>query len=146
MPYADEAKPVSCSKQEKSWFWIRTSWISGTIIAGIYLILVYLLPLVGLTDQPQIPQKMFIEVIICAIPLLTGSLLSIQKMQVQKPVVSVSGAVYLDDDGKPKYNESMLLAMRAGMNKSISMAFEAGVFEGEPYLRIFITTTGQTVR
>jgi DNA helicase HerA-like ATPase len=61
-------------------------------------------------------------------------------------IVSVSGSVYLDDDGKPKYNESMLLAMRAGMNKSISMAFEAGVFEGEPYLRIFITTTGQTVR
>ncbi len=169
MPPADETKSVSYSKQDRTWFWIRTSWMSGIIIAGIYLLLVYLLPLVGLTNQPQIPQKMFIEVIICVIPILAGSLLSIRKIQFQNPVVSVendvllvqlddyvigtccldivsvSGSVYLDDDGKPKYNESMLLAMRAGMNKSVSMAFEAGVFEGEPYLRIFITTTGQDV-
>lgn len=169
LPCADETKPVSYSQQSNTWFWIRTSWMSGIIIAGIYLLFVYLLPLVGLTTQPQIPQKMFIEVIICVIPILAGSLLSIQKIQFQKPVVSVennvllvqlddyvigtccldivsvSGSVYLDEDGKPKYNESMLLAMRAGMTKSVSMAFEAGVSEGEPYLRIFITTTGQDV-
>jgi DNA helicase HerA-like ATPase len=39
----------------------------------------------------------------------------------------------------------MLLAMRAGMSKSVNMAFEAGVSNGEPYLRIFITTTGQSI-
>lgn len=168
VPRADEGNPVSYSKQDISWFWIRMSWMSGTAIAGIYLLLVYLLPLVGLTNQPQVPLKMSIEVIICAIPLLTGSLLTIRKIQFQTPVISVednvllvqlddhvigtccldivtvSGSVYLDDDGKPKYNESMLLAMRAGMNKSVSMAFEAGVSEGEPFLRIFITATGQT--
>jgi hypothetical protein len=36
----------------------------------------------------------------------------------------------------------MLLAMRAGMDKSVSMAFEAGVSNGEPFLYIFITATG----
>jgi energy-coupling factor transporter ATP-binding protein EcfA2 len=61
-------------------------------------------------------------------------------------IVSVSGSIYLDENGKPRYNESMLLAMRAGMSKSVNMAFEAGVSKGEPYLRIFITTTGQSLK
>jgi DNA helicase HerA-like ATPase len=60
--------------------------------------------------------------------------------------VSVSGSVYVDENGKPRYNEGMLLAMRAGMSKSVNMAFEAGISKGEPYLRIFITTTGQSIK
>ncbi len=155
------------SKQEKSWFWIRISWVGGIIVAGIYLLLVYLFPLLGLVIQPQIPLKMTLELIICLVPLLTGFLLTFRKIQFQTlvvsvdnnvilvqlenqvigtcclDIVSVSGSVFLDEDGKPRYNESMLLAMRAGMSKSVSMAFEAGVLENEPYLRIFITATGQ---
>ncbi|MGY5863333.1 MAG: DUF87 domain-containing protein [Candidatus Thorarchaeota archaeon] len=123
-----------------------------------------------MTDQPQISLKMPIEVMICSIPILTGSLLTLRKIRFQTPVisvdgnvllvqlddyvigtccldiVSVSGSVYVDDNGKPSYNESMLLAMRAGMSKSANMAFEAGVSDGEPYLRIFITTTGQSIK
>lgn len=166
MPFS--LRRIDTTKQGKSWFWIRMSWIGGTVISGIYLVFVYLLPLTGLIIQPQIPLKMFAEVVICTIPLLAGSLLTIHKIQFQTPnvsvndnvllvqlgshvigvccldIVSVSGSVYLDEDGKPKYNESMLLAIRAGMNKSVSLAFEAGVSDGGPYLHIFITATGQT--
>jgi hypothetical protein len=59
-------------------------------------------------------------------------------------ILSVSGSVYLDENGKPRYNESMLLAMRAGMDKSVTMAFEAGVANGEPFLHIFITAIGHS--
>jgi hypothetical protein len=133
------------------------------------MLMIYLLPLVGLIQQPQIPLKMSIEVVICTIPIITGSLLTVRKIRIQTPVISVdnnvllvqldnhvigtccldivsaSGSVYLDDDGKPRYNESMLLALRAGLNKSVTMAFEVGVLEGEPFLRIFISTTSQSV-
>ncbi|MFW9868891.1 MAG: ATP-binding protein [Candidatus Thorarchaeota archaeon] len=166
----DDTKLTLHSKQERSWFWIRISWISGISLAGIYLLLVYIFPLLGLMIQPHIPFKMFLELMICLVPLLTGFLVTLKKIQFQKPVISVdnnvllvqldnyvigtccldiisvSGSVFLDDEGKPKYNESMLLAMRAGMSKTVSMAFEAGVFENEPYLRIFITATGQTAK
>ncbi|MFW9767772.1 MAG: ATP-binding protein [Candidatus Thorarchaeota archaeon] len=141
-----------------------------TTIVLFYLFVVYLLPLIGMVAQPQIPLKMSIEMIICILPLLTGSLLTIRKIRFQTPlisvdgnvlqiqlddyvigtccldIVSVSGSVYVDENGKPRYNETMLLAMRAGMNKSVNMAFEAGVSKGEPYLRIFITTTGHSVK
>lgn len=170
LSHVDESKTDSSSKQTRFWFWIRLSWMSGITVVLFYLFLVYLLPLVGLTDQPQISLKMPIEVMICSIPILTGSLLTLRKIRFQTPVisvdgnvllvqlddyvigtccldiVSVSGSVYVDDNGKPSYNESMLLAMRAGMSKSANMAFEAGVSDGEPYLRIFITTTGQSIK
>ncbi|MFX1482611.1 MAG: ATP-binding protein [Promethearchaeota archaeon] len=143
------------------------AWFGGFIIAGTYLLFVYILPLLGVINQPQIPQKLIVEVMICAVPILMGTLLTIRKIQVQNPlvsvdrnvllvqldnhiigtscldIVSVSGSVSLDNNGKPQYNEGMLLAMRAGMEKSVSMAFEAGVLDKEPYLRIFITVTGQ---
>ena len=148
--------------------WIKLLWVFGTAFTGFYLILVYLLPLIGVGSLPMVPLKGFVEVIICLIPVITGLLLTTTKVRLQKPVVrvenntlsiqlddhvigtccldieSVSGSVYLDENGKPRYNESMLLAMRAGMDKSVTMAFEAGVANGEPFLHIFITATGHS--
>ena len=148
--------------------WIKLLWVFGTAFTGFYLILVYLLPLIGVGSLPMVPLKGFVEVIICLIPVITGLLLTTTKVRLQKPVVrvenntlsiqlddhvigtccldieSVSGSVYLDENGKPRYNESMLLAMRAGMDKSVTMAYEAGVANGEPFLRIFITATSHS--
>ena len=148
--------------------WIKLLWVFGTAFTGFYLILVYLLPLIGVGSLPMVPLKGFVEVIICLIPVITGLLLTTRKVRLQNPVVrvedntlsiqlddhvigtccldieSVSGSVYLDENGKPRYNESMLLAMRAGMDKSVTMAFEAGVANGEPFLHIFITATGHS--
>lgn len=148
--------------------WLAIVWVFSTIASGLYLLLVYLLPLIGLFSQPFIPQKIMVEVIVCLIPVITGSYLTMKKVRLQNPsvsiqdstllvqlddfvigtccldIMSVSGSVYLDENGKPRYNETMLLAMRAGMDKSITMAFEVGVTNGEPFLRIFITATGHT--
>jgi len=54
-------------------------------------------------------------------------------------IMSTASSILVDNGGFPKYNTSMLLAMRAGMDKSVNMAFEAGVSNGEPFLRIFIS-------
>jgi len=171
MPFPlSQAVSDSSPRQTRLWYWIRWGWMIEVGMVLIYMVLVYLLPLFGLMDQPEIPLKMPVEVVISVLPLLTGLLLTYRKIRFQTPtisvdgnvlqiqlddyvigtccldIVSVSGSVYVDEDGKPRYNESMLLAMRAGMNKSVNMAYEAGVAKGEPYLRFFITAKGQSVK
>ena len=162
----EETESVSHDSYRKSRSWLTRVWVISIVFVGMYLLLVYLVPLVGFFNQPLVPVKGVIEVIFCFLPIVTGSILTMKKVRLQKPIVSiedsiltiqlddyvigtcclniesVSGSVYLDENGKPRYNESMLLAMRAGMDKSVTMAFEAGVSNGEPFLHIFITVTG----
>ena len=57
-------------------------------------------------------------------------------------MTSTSGSINLDENGIPKYNTSMLLAMRAGMDKMSNVIFEGGVFEGQPFLRFLINAQG----
>lgn len=154
-------------KQEDSRniIWINRIWIIGIISAIVYFVLVYILPLYRVITPPLIPFKTAIEVTICIIPVITGVFLSKLKMEQTSLTVSVkndmilvnhngrnvglccleimstASSISLDDNGYPKYNTSMLLAMRAGMDKSVNMAFEAGMSKGEPFLRIFITAT-----
>ncbi len=159
---------VSHEVRRKQRSWMDIFWIIGTLFSGLYLLVVYLLPLTGTVSQPLVPLKAFFEVIICLVPVITGLLLTMRKVRLQNPsfsvedsvflvqlddyligtccldILSVSGSVYLDENGKPRYNESMLLAMRAGLDKSVTMAFEAGVTNGEPFLYIFITAAGHS--
>ncbi len=159
---------VSHDVYRKPRSWIKLLWVVGTIFTGFYLLLVYLLPLIGVVSLPVVPLKGFVEMIICFIPVVTGLILTARKVRLQNPLIrvennillvqlddhvigtccldieSVSGSVYLDENGKPRYNESMLLALRAGMDKTVTMAFEAGVTNGEPFLHIFITATGHS--
>ncbi|MGD9394953.1 MAG: DUF87 domain-containing protein [Candidatus Thorarchaeota archaeon] len=161
---------VSYDSHRKPRSWLSIIWTIGNLFAGLYLLAVYLLPLTGLVSQPLIPLKTVVEVTICLIPVITGFVLTVRKVRLQNPLVSVegstlliqlgdhvigtccldilsvSGSVYLDENGKPRYNESMLLAMRAGMDKSVTMAFEAGVSNGEPFLYIFITAVGHSLK
>jgi len=156
--------PHDLFRKQKSW--LSIIWIIGTFFSGIYLFFVYILPLSGLINTPFIPFKTLVEMAICLIPIFFGLSLAMRKIRIQIPlvyvenntllvhldtymigtccldVVSVSGSVYLDDNGKPRYIDSMLLAMRAGMSKSVTMAFEVGVSNGEPFLRFFVTTSG----
>ncbi len=159
---------VSHEVERRPRSWIMLLWMMGTVVVGLYMLLVYLLPLFGITNPPVVPMKGLLELIICFIPVITGLSLTSSKIRLQNPLIvienttflikldnhvigtccldieSVSGSVHLDEYGKPRYNESMLLAMRAGMDKSVTMAFEAGVENGEPFLRIFITATGHS--
>lgn len=149
--------------------WLRRVWFIGTTIAILYFLLIYILPLYKVVSVPVIPFKMAIEWLICLIPVMSGFGFSKQQIRqnvftvsMEKEVlllksetettglccleiVSVSSSVFSDENGHPKYNASMLLAMRAGMNRFVSMAFEAGVSRGEPFLRIFITAINHEV-
>ncbi len=145
--------------------WLRRIWFIGTGTAILYFLTVYVLPLVKVISTPIIPFKTVFESVVCLGPIISGIALSKRQM-VQRTlaistekeilivnveehmtgvccleIVSVSSSVFLDENGRPKYNGSMLLAIRAGMNKSVSMAFEAGLSRGNPFLRIFITVT-----
>ncbi|MHA1576351.1 MAG: ATP-binding protein, partial [Candidatus Thorarchaeota archaeon] len=163
----ERAKKDGSSKGEDSRnvIWINRMWIIGTVIVILYFVLVYLLPLSRVITTPLIPFKTAIEVVICFVPIVTGAFLSRLKMNqtsltvsLEKDmmlidhngrnvglccleIMSTASSISVDDDGYPKYNTSMLLAMRAGMDKSVNMAFEAGISKGEPFLRIFITAT-----
>jgi hypothetical protein len=161
-------KEDNSSKREDSMniVWINRVWIIGIFSVLLYFIIVYILPLFRVIPPPLIPFKTAIEVIICLIPISSSVFLSKQKMEHSTLSVSVENEIMLidhngqniglccleiistgssisvDDRGYPKYNTSMLLAMRSGMDKSVNMAFEAGISKGEPFLRIFITDTG----
>ena len=159
-------KNESCKREDsRNIMWINRMWIFGIVSAIVYFVLVYILPLYRVTTTPLIPFKTAIEVTICLIPVITGVFLSKLKMEQTSLTVSVkndmilvnhngrnvglccleimstASSISVDDNGYPKYNTSMLLAMRAGMDKSVNMAFEAGMSKGEPFLRIFITAT-----
>lgn len=159
-------KSEICKREDsRNIIWINRMWIFGVISAIVYFILVYILPLYRVITAPLIPFKTAIEVIICIIPVITGVFLSKLKIEQTSLTVSVkndmmlvnhngrnvglccleimstASSISVDDNGYPKYNTSMLLAMRAGMDKSVNMAFEAGISKGEPFLRIFITAT-----
>jgi len=146
--------------------WINRIWIVGIFNVILYFVIVYILPLFKVIPPPLIPFKTVIEVFICLIPISSSVFLSKQRMEQTTLSVSVENEIMLidyngqniglccleimstgssisvDDKGYPKYNTSMLLAMRSGMDKSVNMAFEAGISKGEPFLRIFITDTG----
>ena len=146
--------------------WINRGWILGIFSILIYFVMVYILPLFRVIPTPLIPFKTTVEVIICLLPISFGALLSKQKMEqialsvsVENEmmlidhngqniglccleIMSTGSSISVDDRGYPKYNTSMLLAMRSGMDKSVNMAFEAGISKGEPFIRIFITATG----
>jgi len=143
---------------------VNRLWILGFISLLLYFIVVYILPLFKVSTTPTIPFKAILEVIICLIPISLGILSS--KLKIEQTnlaisiernmllidrynqtiglccleIVSTTGSIRVDDSGIPKYNTSMLLAMRSGMDKSVNMAFEAGVSDGEPFLRIFVST------
>jgi hypothetical protein len=168
IPRRNNSGLVSHDEYRRPRSWVNLIWMIGSLFIGLYLLFIYLIPLTGLITQPLIPLKSLVEIIVCLVPIIAGSLLTIRKISLQNPsisvkddtlliqldgyvigtccldIVSVSGSVYIDENGKPRYNENMLLAMRAGMDKSVSIAFEAGVSNGEPFLRIFITATGSS--
>ena len=147
----------------------RAIWAGSVSILAIYSFTFYLLPLAFHYRPPIIPLKSIIEVAICAITMASASLMVLPSLQIRKPEItiqdslcliqgensitgtscleieSVPGSVYTSEDGSPRYNESMLLALRAGMETDVNIAFEAGVEEGNPFMRIFITAHSRSL-
>lgn len=112
------------------------------------------------------PAKAIVEILICAVPTVAGIIVTGISIREESVLVSIDsdflvitlgkqviatcclefdsipGSVNLDENDRPKYNTAMLLAMRAGMDSRVTIAFEAGVTLTEPYIRIFITAGG----
>ncbi|MFX0054683.1 MAG: ATP-binding protein [Promethearchaeota archaeon] len=150
------------------WRWIELGWLTGIAISSFYFIVVYLLPLLGLITPVSIPSKLFIEIIISIGPILMGVLVARRKITFEQTltavldddlvsmnvgnhtvatccldIISAPGSVHVARNDRPEYATAFLLALRAGMNEKVSMAYEAGVSRGEAFLRIFITGIGK---
>jgi hypothetical protein len=137
----------------------------------IYFVVVYLLPLSGLISPVSIPSKLAFEVIISIYPVLMGGLLVCGKISSEQmliavldddlvsvhvgdyviatcclDIISAPGSVLVARNDRPEYATAFLLALRAGMDNKVSMAYEAGVWGGEVFLRIFITGSGKSMQ
>ncbi|MFW9847774.1 MAG: ATP-binding protein [Candidatus Thorarchaeota archaeon] len=145
--------------------WFRLIWLIGILSCGCYLLVVYMLPLIGLLYVVIIPNRLVVELILFALPIISGGALTQYHMTNEQVRISVddefllfemydrviglvclelltvSGSV-LTYDEKPMYNTAMLLAIRAGMDKKTNFAYEVSVVSGEPALRIFISASG----
>ena len=144
-------------------------WGATISLLALHVLLAYVFPLYGIVPHFVYPLKVTLETVLCLVSVFTGIATGVWKMSVGQPSVeiqdsflvldfgnrmigtccleisSVPGSVYLNEDGKPRYRDSLLLAMRAGLHKSATVAFEAGVTSGIPFLRLFITVMSRTL-
>jgi hypothetical protein len=145
-------------------------WLFGIAVMLIYFVVVYLLPLLGLIGPVSIPSKLIIEIIISTYPVLMGGLVARGKLTSDEmltavldddlvsirigghvvatcclEIISAPGSVLVARNDRPEYATAFLLALRAGMDEKVSMAYEVGVCDGEAFLRIFITGSGRNM-
>jgi hypothetical protein len=148
---------------------VERVWYVSVLCLGVYSTAVYFFPLLGLIPYVLIPLKATLEMVLCLASTSAGILTGLQRASMGDPSIdlndsflivnggsrflgtcclevdSVSGSTYLSDDGKPRYRDGMLLAMQSGLHKSATVAFEAGVDHGIPFLRIFVTASSNTL-
>ena len=156
------------TESDNHMFLVRLGWIICMINCGVYLLFVYLMPLFGATYSVFIPNRLLVEVLLCLLPLLIGSVITQHSASqtgtdivlddeflilniynrilglVCLNLTTAAGSV-IDYRDKPMYNTAMLLALRAGMDRKTSFAYEVGVRSAKPFLRIFITTSANNV-
>ncbi len=142
----------------------RLLWFLSSIFAGIYLLLIYILPTTTLGVTFLIPGRYFIEVLIVLIPVVGAIITASRHLMTLSPCIlmsdeflwyevgdSVVGVSCLDisnttssvvngENGNTIYDSSFLRALRSGLQKNTSLAFEAGTNRTGPYLRFFIST------
>ncbi|MHA1637104.1 MAG: ATP-binding protein [Candidatus Thorarchaeota archaeon] len=140
-------------------------WIMGMVICGLYLSLVYIIPSMGLSPRLFVANRLLVEILLCVIPFTSGLILTRQNIVIENPDVeiedeflildmdsraivmsclelsTVSGSIDTDSEGNTVYNNSMLLALKAGASQNVSFAYEVGIASGQPFLRIFITVS-----
>ncbi len=140
-------------------------WFICIVLLGVYLVSSYLLPLYGYLPSIILPFKVPLEIGLCCVSVSSGITAGLQKLALGQPsmdmedaflmlrrehgvlgtccleIGAVPSSVYVDDTGKTRYRDGMLLALRSGLDKSATIAFEAGVDHGAPFLRLFITAS-----
>ncbi|MBD3405591.1 MAG: DUF87 domain-containing protein [Candidatus Lokiarchaeota archaeon] len=156
------AQKISRNQIQKIWFFCF-------IISCVYFIIGYLLPLVVEDFMFILPGKNLIEYGIYSIPVIISTLYAYltiseediihkidgpyQTIQVGNSFVltqcfeiqTVSSNLESTIEPTSKYETSMLLALRAGMDQNVSMAYETGVFQGTPFIRLAISVVGKNI-
>ncbi len=164
----NESEQTLPIKKINLWKVLHLTWLISTISAAIYLFVIYIGPLILPVLQPVVPMKLFVEILICTIPITSGLLWTCKRFFTEKVstfidsehlvikygkhiittcclnLTSVPGSVMLDQDGNVRYNTALLLAIRAGMDKNVSIAYEASLLQGQPSLHLFITAMGES--
>ncbi|MFW9925186.1 MAG: ATP-binding protein [Candidatus Thorarchaeota archaeon] len=144
-------------------------WLVGTAVFGGYILTVYVVPLLGIISPIVIPNRLLVEILLCSLPILAGSALTHYRLkqeyvefvvdddvvlfrlfnnvigQICLELTTVSGSIAFNEDG-PIYNTAMLLALRSGVDKRTTFAYEVGVQSSEPFLRIFISVLSQNAK
>ncbi|TFG15282.1 DUF853 family protein [Candidatus Thorarchaeota archaeon] len=142
----------------------RLLWFLSSFLAGVYLLLTYLLPTTNFGATFLIPARYFIEVFIFLTPVvgaiitasrhfvsLTPAILMTDEFlwyEVGDSLIGVScldisnthSSVVNGENGTTVYDSSFLRALRSGLQKNTSLAFEAGINQNGPCLRFFIST------
>jgi len=145
-------------------------WFASVSSSIVYLVYVYLLPLTGLAVAPPLYMKVAMEVTICAATLMLSVLFASAALRREEvkmgvdddvfytrlentnigtgcfEIVSASSSLETGSQEPANYNTALLLALRNGMAAGVSMAYEAGVAEGTPFLRLFMTASGSDPR
>ena len=140
-------------------------WLACVVTLGTYLISMYVLPLYGYLPYITLPWRIPFEVGLCSVAVSSGIMTGLQRVMTGSPSLSIEdtflligkgrhvlgtccleigavpSSVYVAEDGRTRYRDGMLLALRSGLNKSATVAFEAGVENGTPFLRLFITAS-----
>ncbi len=162
---ADGIKTSCMSLIENRKLITKSVWMIGLVICSLYLSIVYIIPSVGLSPRLFVANRLLVEILLCAIPFTSGLILTRQNIVIENPDVgiedeflildidsrvivlsclelsTVSGSIDTDGEGNTIYNNSMLLALKAGASQNVSFAYEVGVTSGQPFLRFFITAS-----
>ncbi len=140
-------------------------WFASVSSSILYLVYIYLLPLTGLVMAPALYMKVAMEAAICSTTFVLSLLFASAALRREEVKVGVDGDMFYTCLGNTNigtscfeivsaspsletgsqesanYNTALLLALRNGMAPGVSMAYEAGVTEGNPFLRLFMTAS-----
>ncbi|TFF87035.1 ATP-binding protein [Candidatus Thorarchaeota archaeon] len=144
-------------------------WPMAVILMSVYMIVFYVLPVMGIFVPPSYPLKLAVEFVLCCIPVLVvivgvGIRITSEKVHFKPSddlvllsmgdyhfgtyclqMESTSVSALSDSEGKAIYDPSILLAIRSGLEDGIRITFEAGIEKSQPVLRLFITVVGRCV-
>lgn len=148
---------------------VRYVWPAGAILTSVYAIAFYFLPILGMVNAPSYPFKLAVELMLCSIPVLAVLMGTAIRVALEDVVVgtdddlvivsmgdhhvgtcclqidSTSISALRDEEGEAVYDTSMLLAIRAGLEDEVRVTFEAGIENNQPIVRLFVTTTANSV-
>lgn len=148
---------------------VRYIWPAGVILTSAYAIIFYLLPILGVFNAPSYPFKLAVELMLCSIPVLAVLMGTAVRVALEDVLVGTYDDLVIasmgnhhvgtcclqmdstlmssvrDEEGEIVYDTSMLLAIRAGLEGGVRVTFEAGIENSQPVIRLFVTTTANSV-